>query len=81
VAVAFLFRLNRVAVLVGVWSNTPWWVIPYYVAATGIGMWMTGSQIDRGLFGKTLQLAKDQGIFGSDFWGIFCPRGGFFSPS
>jgi hypothetical protein len=80
VAIAFLFRLNRVAVLLGVWSNTPWWIVPYYIAATGLGLWMTGLQIDRGIFGCTLQLAKDQGIIGSDFWGHLIPRG-FFSPS
>ena len=76
VAIAFLFRLNRVAVLLGVWSNTPWWIVPYYIAATGLGLWMTGLQIDRGIFGRTLQLAKDQGIIGSDFWGHLISQGG-----
>ncbi len=76
VAIAFLFRMNRAAVLLGVWSNTPWWIVPYYVAATGLGLWMTGLRIDRGVFGRTLQLAKDQGIIGSDFWGHLMSQGG-----
>jgi uncharacterized protein (DUF2062 family) len=76
VAIAFLFRLNRVAVLLGVWSNTPWWIVPYYIAATGVGLWMTEFQIDRELFGRTLQLARDQGIIGSDLWAHLMSQGG-----
>jgi uncharacterized protein len=76
VAVAFLFRLNRVAVLLGVWSNTPWWIVPYYIAATGLGLWMTGLRIDRGVVMRTFQLARDQGILGSDFWEHLMSQGG-----
>ncbi len=76
VAIAFLFRLNRVAVLLGAWSNTPWWIVPYYMAATGLGIWKTGYQIDQGVVARTLQLAKDQGITGSDFWGHLMSQGG-----
>jgi uncharacterized protein (DUF2062 family) len=39
---AFAFRLNRVAVLAGVWLNLPWIVAPYYAAATMLGAWLTG---------------------------------------
>jgi len=34
---AFAFRLNRVAVLAGVWLNLPWIMAPYYAAATMLG--------------------------------------------
>ncbi len=44
-AIAFLFGLNRVAILLGVWTNNPWWIVPYYVMATWAGMWVTGFQI------------------------------------
>jgi hypothetical protein len=37
VGLAFALRLNRVAVLVGVWSNLPWIVLPYYSLATWLG--------------------------------------------
>ena len=34
---AFLFGLNRVAVLVGLFVNNPWTLLPIYAAATYIG--------------------------------------------
>jgi uncharacterized protein (DUF2062 family) len=37
VTVAFLFGLNRVAVLVGVFINNPWTLVPIYAAATYVG--------------------------------------------
>ena len=43
---AFLFRLNRVAVLLGVWSNTPWWLVPYYGVATWVGTRVIGVDLE-----------------------------------
>lgn len=37
IVVAFLFGLNRVAVIVGVYTNTPWTVVPFYAFATYFG--------------------------------------------
>lgn len=37
VALAFVFSLNRVAVLLGVYSNLPWILVPYYVSTTMMG--------------------------------------------
>ena len=34
---AFLLNLNRVAVLLGVYSNLPWIIAPYYAFATMVG--------------------------------------------
>jgi uncharacterized protein len=34
---AFALRLNRVAVLLGVYSNLPWILVPYYTLATWLG--------------------------------------------
>ena len=34
---AFALRLNRVAVLLGVYSNLPWIMVPYYTLATWLG--------------------------------------------
>src|SRR5205085_7640534 len=39
---AFLLNLNRVAVLVGVYANLPWFLAPYYAAATIVGTEITG---------------------------------------
>jgi uncharacterized protein len=37
IALAFMFNLNRVAVLLGVYSNLPWIIAPYYAFTTMIG--------------------------------------------
>jgi uncharacterized protein (DUF2062 family) len=67
-AIAFLFNLNRVAILVGVWSNTPWWIVPYYTIATWVGTWVTGFRIDKVSLKGMFQLGMDQGFMSSDFW-------------
>src|SRR5262245_59424723 len=38
---AFLFSLNRVAVLLGVYSNLPWIIAPYYAFTTVAGARIT----------------------------------------
>lgn len=67
-AIAFLFGLNRVAILLGVWSNTPWWIVPYYMGATWVGMWVTGFWIDWATLKEIFQFGADQGYMSSDFW-------------
>jgi uncharacterized protein (DUF2062 family) len=67
-AIAFLFRLNRVAILLGVWTNSPWWIVPYYVFATWIGMWVMGFWMDWTTLKEIFQLGKVQGFMSSDFW-------------
>lgn len=39
---AFLFRLNRVAILLGVYTNNPWWMVPYYAFAAWFGYLFLG---------------------------------------
>jgi len=77
IAVAFLFGLNRVAVILGVWSNTPWWIVPYYVAATWAGIWITGFRIERGALEELFRLGVGKGFLGSDFWGCLTAQWGF----
>ena len=68
-AVAFLFGLNRVAILLGVWLNAPWWIVPYYMAATWLGMWVMRFQINLTTLKELFQMGMDQGFIGSGFWG------------
>jgi uncharacterized protein (DUF2062 family) len=67
-AIAFLFGLNRVAILLGVWTNTPWWVVPFYMVATWVGMWVTGFWIEWTTLKEILQLGTDRGLMSSNFW-------------
>jgi len=68
VVVAFLFRMNRVAVLLGVWTNLPWWIIPYYTVATWVGMKVIGFQIDPAVLAEIFRLGLNEGFIQSDFW-------------
>jgi uncharacterized protein (DUF2062 family) len=54
-ALAFLFNLNRVAVLAGVWVNLPWFTAPYYTAATALGAWLTDMSIPPNLLEQLQQ--------------------------
>jgi uncharacterized protein len=47
-ALAFALRLNRVAVLLGVYSNLPWILVPYYTLATWLGASLTGWDVPPG---------------------------------
>ncbi|MFI5175350.1 MAG: DUF2062 domain-containing protein [Terriglobia bacterium] len=40
--VAFLFRLNRVASLIGVYLNNPWTIVPVAMASTSLGAKVLG---------------------------------------
>jgi uncharacterized protein (DUF2062 family) len=67
--IAFLFRLNRVAILLGVWTNTPWWIVPYYTFATWLGMYVTRFQINKTALRELFQLGLDKGFICLEFWG------------
>ena len=68
IAIAVVFRLNRLAILLGVWSNTPWFLVPFYTFATWVGMELTGSRIDLASFRELFQLGVEGGFWTSLFW-------------
>src|SRR3984893_7040434 len=45
---AFLFNFNRVAVLLGVYSNLPWVIAPYYAFTTMAGSVVTRTRVPAG---------------------------------
>jgi uncharacterized protein (DUF2062 family) len=75
-AIAFLFGLNRVAILLGVWTNTPWWIVPFYMMATWVGMWVTGFRIGWGALREIFQLGMDRGFMSLNFWGCVTSQWG-----
>ncbi len=78
--IAFLFGLNRPAILLGVWTNTPWWLVPFYMVATWVGMWVTGFWIDWATLKQIFQLGVDHGFMNLNFWnGVASQRGLFLS--
>src|SRR5687767_5383891 len=46
---AFALSLNRVAVLLGVYSNLPWILVPYYSLATWLGASILRTQLPPGI--------------------------------
>jgi len=64
---AFLLNLNRVAVLLGIYSNLPWFLGPYYAIATMVGAQLTGHRIPRG-FRTQLRSLFELSMFHGDFW-------------
>ena len=48
----FAFNLNRVAVLLGVYSNLPWTLAPYYTLATLGGAALLGADVPPGLLAE-----------------------------
>jgi uncharacterized protein (DUF2062 family) len=56
--VAFVFNLNRVAVLIGIYSNLPWILPAYYTVTTMLGAALMRVDIPPGLL-KELRAALD----------------------
>jgi uncharacterized protein (DUF2062 family) len=64
---AFFLNLNRVAVLLGVYSNLPWIIGPYYALVTMAGAKITGHKTPPG-FKSQLGAMFDLSLFQGEFW-------------
>ncbi len=64
---AFLFNLNRVAVLLGVYTNLPWFLAPYYAFTTMAGAKITRHPIPPGFRSQLLALFE-LSLFHTEFW-------------
>jgi hypothetical protein len=65
--VAFLFGFNRVAVILGVYTNLPWFVAPYYTLTTVGAARMLGVRLPPH-FAHQLRTLFDQSLFSREFW-------------
>ena len=65
---AFVFRLSRVAILAGAWTNNPWTVAPMFMAGTAVGCELLGvsaetlQSIDWSLHGRAFYAALWEGL-------------------
>lgn len=66
-AVAFLLRLSRVAVLVGLCTNVPWVTLPWYTGTTALGAVLLGAPLDPG-FGDRLAALLELPVYRLAFW-------------
>jgi uncharacterized protein len=67
IAIAFLLNLNRVAVLLGVYSNLPWIIAPYYAFVTMTGALITGHRVPPG-FRSQLSALFEISVLHAEFW-------------
>jgi len=68
VVFAFLLNYNRVAVLLGVYSNLPWVIAPYYAFTTMVvGAPLTGHRVPPGFRQQVVDLFE-RSLFDGDFW-------------
>jgi hypothetical protein len=67
VGLAFLFNLNRVAVILGVYSNVPWTIAAYYTFTTMLGSVITRTKLPTGLSERIVHLFQ-KSLLHSDFW-------------
>ncbi len=68
---AFLLNLNRVAVLLGVYSNLPWMLAPYYATATWLGAQVTRDRLPADLRPRLTSLFE-LSLLHDKFWqGLF----------
>jgi uncharacterized protein len=67
VALAFLLNLNRVAVLLGVYSNLPWIIAAYYTTTTMIGAAITRTRLPPE-FGQRFVDLFQHSVMSSIFW-------------
>jgi uncharacterized protein (DUF2062 family) len=80
IVLAFLLNLNRVAVLLGVYSNLPWIIGAYYTFTTMIGATLMRTGLPPGFreqLGELFELSAADAIFwrqlGTLLWPLFWP--------
>jgi len=67
--IAFAFRLSRVAILAGAWTNNPWTIAPMYTAGTLLGCALLGvpshglASIQWGLHGRAFYASLLEGLW------------------
>jgi uncharacterized protein (DUF2062 family) len=67
IAVAFLFNFNRVATLLGVYSNLPWIIGQYYVFTTVLGAALTRTRLPAH-YREQLTGLFDTTVWSGAFW-------------
>jgi uncharacterized protein len=73
---AFLFGFNRVAVLLGVYSNLPWIIAPWYAGVTAIAADILNTKLPPGFkerLGQLFELSLLRGEFWHELFSLLRP--------
>jgi uncharacterized protein len=74
VGCAFALRLNRVAALLGIYSNLPWIIVPYYMLATIAGAAIIGVELPADMMAEFRSLLEHFTVReGGILWGRLAP--------
>ncbi len=74
IAAILLFRVNRLAFLAGVYSNTPWTVAPAAALGTGLGVFIFGSDAALPeISSETLSSGRFWNELTADAWNLLVP--------
>jgi hypothetical protein len=66
-SIAFALGLNRAAVFLGLNTNLPWFLVPWYTATTLAAAWLLGIQLPDA-FGSQIQMLFTTNPFSAAFW-------------
>ena len=82
IAIAFLFRLNKITCITGAWVNTPFTVVPVLVASYNLGRFLRGKPakelIFKGLEWQQLQPYAKSILLGSSIIGFVAAVASYF---
>jgi len=82
IAIAFLFRLNKLTCITGAWVNTPFTVVPVLVASYNLGRFLRGKPskelIFKGLEWQQLQPYAKSILLGSSIIGFVAAVASYF---
>ena len=82
VLLAFILDLNRVAVLLGVYSNLPWIIAAYYTSATMVGAFITRTPLPPRFPERIAQLFEHSLVhreFWRQLWTLMSPLVGAYA--
>ena len=65
---AFALSLNRVAVLLGVYSNLPWILVPYYTLTTWLGATILRTELPPGVARTARRRPREPVLDGVPDW-------------
>lgn len=82
IALAFIFRLNKIACITGAWVNTPLTVVPILVASYNLGGFLSGKPVKELTFTsldwQSLQPYAKSILLGSSIIGFFAAVASYF---
>ena len=66
-AVAYALRRTRPAMFVGLCTNLPWFMVPWYTLTTMLGAWLLGLSLPTDVGGR-LDVLMSLRVYSAEFW-------------